>query len=48
MKTFEELYFEVLVRTLKDKNVSFLEKMELFDTHQLECLLHPEKHSLVL
>ncbi len=47
MKTFEELYYEVLVRTLKEKDSSFLEKMELYDTHQLDCLLHPEKHSLV-
>jgi iron only hydrogenase large subunit-like protein len=47
MKTFEELYYEVLVRTLKEKDSSFLEKMELFDTHQLDCLLHPEKHPIV-
>ncbi|MDF2512094.1 MAG: hypothetical protein K0S04_1960 [Herbinix sp.] len=47
MKTFEELYYEVLVRTLKEKDSSFLEKMELYDTHQLDCLLHPEKHPLV-
>ena len=47
MKTFEELYYEVLIRTLKEKDMSFLEKMELYDTHQLDCLLHPEKHPLV-
>lgn len=47
MKTFEELYYEVLVRTLKEKDMSFLEKLELYDTHQLDCLLHPEKHPLV-
>lgn len=47
MKTFEELYYEVLVRTLKEKDTDFLEKMELFDTHQLDCLLHPKKHPLV-
>ena len=47
MKTFEELYYEVLVRTLKEKDMSFLEKMELYDTHQLDCLLHPEKHPIV-
>jgi iron only hydrogenase large subunit-like protein len=47
MKTFEELYYEVLVRTLKEKDADFLEKMELYDTHQLDCLLHPEKHPLV-
>ncbi|MDD3413321.1 MAG: [Fe-Fe] hydrogenase large subunit C-terminal domain-containing protein [Lachnospiraceae bacterium] len=48
MKTFEELYYEVLVRTLKEKDSSFLDKLELCDTHQLDCLLHPEKHPLVL
>jgi len=47
MKTFEELYFEVLVRTLKEKDAGFLEKLELYDTHQLDCLLHPEKQSLI-
>ncbi|MDD3172263.1 MAG: [Fe-Fe] hydrogenase large subunit C-terminal domain-containing protein [Herbinix sp.] len=47
MKTFEELYYEVLVRTLKEKDTSFLEKLELYDTHQLDCLLHPEKHPIV-
>jgi len=47
MKTFEELYYEVLVRTLKDKDMGFLEKLEQYDTHQLDCLLHPEKHPLV-
>ena len=48
MKTFEELYYEVLVRTLKEKDSSFLEKLEFYDTHHLDCLLHPEKHPLVL
>ncbi|MDF2537001.1 MAG: hypothetical protein K0S76_22 [Herbinix sp.] len=48
MKTFEELYWEVLVRTLMEKDDSFLNKMELYDTHQLDCLLHPEKHPPVL
>lgn len=47
MKTFEELYYEVLVRTLMEKNADFLDKLELYDTHQLDCLLHPEKHPLV-
>jgi hypothetical protein len=42
MKTFEDLYYEVLVRMLKEKNTNFLDKMELYDTHQLDCLLHPE------
>lgn len=48
MKTFEELYYEVLVRTLKEKDTSFLEKLELYDTHHLDCLLYPKKHPIVL
>jgi len=47
MKSFEDLYYEVLVRTLKEKDADFLEKLELYDTHHLDCLLHPEKHPLV-
>jgi iron only hydrogenase large subunit-like protein len=27
--------------------MSFLEKMELYDTHQLDCLLHPDKHPVI-
>jgi len=47
MKSFEELYYEILIRTLKEKDTSFLEKLELYDTHHLDCLLHPEKHPIV-
>lgn len=47
MKTFEELYYEVLVRTLREKDSGFLEKLELYDTHHLDCLLNPKKHPLV-
>ncbi len=47
MKSFEELYYEVLVRTLKEKDISFLDKLDLYDTHQLDCLLHPEKHPII-
>lgn len=47
MKSFEELYYEVLVRTLKEKDTSFLDKLDLYDTHQLDCLLHPEKHPII-
>lgn len=47
MKTFEDLYYEVLRRTLKDKDMSFLEKLDYYDTDQLDCLLHPEKQPLV-
>ncbi|HEX3029621.1 MAG TPA: [Fe-Fe] hydrogenase large subunit C-terminal domain-containing protein [Clostridia bacterium] len=48
MKTFEELYYEILFRTLKEKDAGFLEKLELYDTHHLDCLLNPEKHPIVL
>ncbi len=47
MKTFEELYYEVLIRTLLEKDDAFLKKLELYDTHQLDCLLHPEKHPII-
>ncbi len=47
MKTFEELYYEVLVRTLKEKDTGFLKKLELYDTHHLDCLLYPKKHPLI-
>lgn len=48
MKTFEELYYEILVRTLKERDEGFLAKLEMPDTHQLDCLLHPEKHPVVV
>ena len=47
MKSFEELYYEVLIRTLKEKDMSFLDKLQLYDSHQLDCLLHPKKHAPV-
>jgi iron only hydrogenase large subunit-like protein len=47
MKTFKELYYEVLERTLKEKDDSFLRKLEHYDKHQLDCLLHPEKHPVI-
>jgi iron only hydrogenase large subunit-like protein len=47
MKTFEELYHEVLKRTLKENDASFLQNLKNYDRHQLDCLLHPEKHPVV-
>jgi iron only hydrogenase large subunit-like protein len=47
MKTFEKLYHEVLERTLNEKDGGPLEKLEHYDTRQLDCLLHPEKHPFV-
>jgi iron only hydrogenase large subunit-like protein len=47
-KAFEELYYELLAKTLKEKDSSFLEKLERYDTHHLDCLLHPEKHPVIV
>lgn len=47
MKKFEDLYYEVLVRTLKEKDSDFLQKLDLYDTHHLDCLLHPKKQPLI-
>lgn len=47
MKTFEQLYYEVLEKTLKEKDIDFLDTLENYDTRQLDCLLHPEKHPFV-
>jgi iron only hydrogenase large subunit-like protein len=47
MMTFKELYYEVLQRTLKEMDDSFLQKLEHYDTHQLDCLLNPEKHPVI-
>lgn len=58
MKTFEELYYEVLFRALKDEKGDFLDRLERgkaelaslaqYDAHQLDCLLHPRAHQVVL
>jgi iron only hydrogenase large subunit-like protein len=47
MKTFEELYFEVLSRSIKDRSVGWLESVSRYDPHQLDCLLHPEKQPVI-
>ena len=47
MKTFEELYYEILVRMLREKDTNFLDKLEFYDSHQLDCLLHPKKHPVI-
>lgn len=47
MKTFQQLYNEVLEKTLKEKDAGFPEKPELYDSHQLDCLLNPEKFPVI-
>ena len=47
MKTFEELYQELLAATVKDHQEEYLRSLDPFDVHQLDCLLHPKKHPLV-
>ena len=47
MKTFIELYREVTEGKLKGTLEKRLEKLEEYDNHQLECLLHPERQAPV-
>lgn len=48
MKTFDELYFEVLVHALKDRDDTYLKRLEAIPEGQVDCLLHPEKHPVIL
>lgn len=47
MKTFQELYQELLSATVNDKENEYIELLDPYDAHQLDCLLHPKKHPLV-
>jgi iron only hydrogenase large subunit-like protein len=49
MTTFNELYNQLVGAVLKEDADKSLDKdfFEKYDTHQLDCLLNPEKHSLV-
>ena len=47
MKTFDDLYKELVEATVHKKEDDYLNKLQDYDTHQLDCLLHPEKHPLV-
>ncbi|ROR29431.1 iron only hydrogenase large subunit-like protein [Mobilisporobacter senegalensis] len=48
MTTFEELYHKLLKATLDGDNLEEFEKNGLeYDPHQLDCLLHPEKHPVI-
>ena len=41
MKTFDELYFEVLVHALKDRDEEYLNRLESIGDSQMDCLLNP-------
>lgn len=47
MKTFEDLYHELLKATIDNRDHEYLKSLDAFDIHQLDCLLHPKKHPLV-
>ncbi len=47
MKTFEELYRELLTATVKNQQEEYLREQDPYDVHQLDCLLHPKKHPLI-
>lgn len=47
MKSFDDLYQELLKATLENSEEKYIESLDAFDTHQLDCLLNPKKHPLV-
>ena len=49
MTPFTELYRKLIAETIDGKNMDELEKTykDKYDSNQLDCLLHPEKHPLV-
>lgn len=47
MKRFEDLYQELLRFTIENREEEYMGTLDDFDTHQLDCLLHPKKHPLV-
>ncbi|MDF2544009.1 MAG: hypothetical protein K0S47_3727 [Herbinix sp.] len=47
MKTFEQLYHELLRATINDNTDEYIDKLDVYDTHQLDCLLHPKKHPVI-
>lgn len=44
MKTFEELYRELLKATINNEDEEYYHSLDPYDIHHLDCLLHPEKH----
>ena len=47
MKTFDELYHELLKATIHNKSDEYLSTLDAYDVHHLDCLLHPKKHAVV-
>ncbi|HHT56256.1 [Fe-Fe] hydrogenase large subunit C-terminal domain-containing protein [Herbinix luporum] len=47
MKRFDELYEELLKATIDNREEEYIENLDAFDAHQLDCLLNPKKHPLV-
>lgn len=47
MKRFEDLYQELLRATVEKRDNEYINALDDYNTHQLDCLLHPHKHPLV-
>lgn len=47
MKSFDDLYNELLEATINKQEDDYIKNLEDYDPNQLDCLLHPEKHPLV-
>lgn len=47
MKTFEELYKELLKATAENKEEEYIKELDPYDAHQLDCLLYPDKYPVV-
>lgn len=48
MKTFSELYSQAVSLALRDDPQGFEAALKEYDPYHLDCLLHPEKHPLVI
>ncbi len=48
MKNFDDLYFEVLVHALKDQDESYFKRLETDAGSQMDCLLNPARHSVIV
>lgn len=48
MKTFKELYNDVMKLTLEDNLEAITNSEEPYDPNHLDCLLNPQKHPLVI
>ncbi len=48
MRTFSELYTKAVALALKDNPDALERALEDYDPYHLDCLLHPEKHPLVI